>query len=189
MNKLQMKEGCGQEYLTGGTRDVNPQIWRAQMEVDENLTQNKFPTGTMILPGNEGAYVMEALRVIWEFEGTIDIQAAEVQHGFEASLATEQPIGGTGTWGSNSFLFSKMSYSVYNASGTGEAVAAFVPNIFEYDLTDGAGHGVLLASNEIWMSTDFADILTPINVSAAILFRWKKISMADFVGLWNNWNR
>jgi len=188
MNRQRMQEGCGQEYLTGGTRDVNPQIWRAQMDVGTGLAQQSFPSGTMVNPDGT-AYVMEALRVKWEFNGTLDLPAAVQQSIFTASLATEQPVGGTGTWGSNAFLFSKFNFDIYNLGLGTENVIAQIQNIYEDDLTDNAGHGILLASNEIWMSSFFDSVDAPIDISVAIFYRWKKISMADFTGLWKNWNR
>jgi len=178
------KEGS----LTGGTRDVNPQIFRMQMETTNTLTQQEYQIGTTILPDKKGVYVMEILKVIWEWVGTGDIQTVLTSGEIRASLCTEAPIGGTGSWGSSPFLFSKFSWNLWLQDNGGSA-AGYNPNIFVYDLSDGAGHGFLVASNNLYLTVDTNDLDTPVQVDCALLYRWKKISMPDFVGLWNQWTR
>lgn len=58
-----------------------------------------------------------------------------------------------------------------------------------HDLTDGAGHGVLIATDSIWL-TGFINGAVPdigttaaVNVYAEILYRFKKVSLQEYIGI------
>lgn len=58
-----------------------------------------------------------------------------------------------------------------------------------HDLTDGAGHGVLIATDNIWL-TAFINGAVPdigttaaLNVFCEILYRFKKVTLQEYIGI------
>lgn len=58
-----------------------------------------------------------------------------------------------------------------------------------HDLTDGAGHGVLIATDNVWL-TAFLNGAVPdigttaaLNVYADLLYRFKKVTLQEYVGI------
>lgn len=58
-----------------------------------------------------------------------------------------------------------------------------------HDLTDGAGHGVLIATDNVWLTAwlngAVPDIGTTaqLNVYAELLYRFKKVTLQEYIGI------
>jgi hypothetical protein len=54
------------------------------------------------------------------------------------------------------------------------------------DLTDGAGHGVLVATDNIFLGTIQTSAAVPVvtgNVAMRILYRWKNVGLQEYIGI------
>ena len=78
-------------------------------------------------------------------------------------------------------LYQKGATNAFSAGGSGTIAQEFEP--FILDLTDGAGHGFLVASDNIYLqvSSIASGIVNSANVK--ILYRWKDVSVQEYVGI------
>jgi hypothetical protein len=52
-----------------------------------------------------------------------------------------------------------------------------------HDLTDGAGHGLLLATDQLYLTISSFNFTNPNYVSCKILFRYKTVSLTEYIGI------
>lgn len=55
--------------------------------------------------------------------------------------------------------------------------------LLEMDLTDGAGHGYLVATDQIFAQVVSTTTSNSNTVSYKILYRWKNVGLAEYVGI------
>lgn len=197
--------------LTGGTGDVNPQLFKISSFSFENL-QGSGATGTVQAvrtvqlpiqsfqqPSNGRAVVMEILKVfftptpnatlvvpgkciyIWRLglvTGTVNVANAE------ALLLDGMSGQGTIAWAEGAIIRSS------DITDGHDHLQAF--NQQTIDLTDGQGHGVLVASptmsialnlfvnNNAGANSGFASDSV---FSASFLYRFKEVSLSEFIGI------
>lgn len=208
------------DRLTGGTDDVNPQWFK--INTDVNVAQAIAPGGTLArsriqrftLPvqrinqtDKNTATIVEVLKVRWAFAlATSSTSANEppyssVSAGFlsTAPLAddTVQPQlrGTTVDWFSvDDFV------QPFNVSGgadpvyTGYAESSNGPLPIIHDLTDGDGHGILVATDAVNLllrttltneSTAGGGSITwdTSALSCEILYRYKKVALTEYIGI------
>lgn len=189
--------------LTGGTGDVNPQTMTIT-STGANTTgalQNSFLQGAMVpvpvpkYPGsNNRAIVMEVLSVQWEIAdltppGTPG-NAVEVMHW----LSTTGFASG-GDWTTLQMLqdpncISRIRRKVGTTNaGTGDGLVIWDFNLSEYDdLTDQAGHGLLVATDYIWIGSYVNPEPAAANVYASpavatVTYRMKEIGLTEYIGI------
>lgn len=80
-------------------------------------------------------------------------------------------------------MFAWCEYSVRNAFSAGGSVAQVQDSICEFDCTDGAGHGVLVATDSIYIGIDSAGYANALTTGFKILYRLKTVSLAEYIGL------
>lgn len=178
------------DTLTGGTKDVNPQFMNvtAKQSSNDGYQQVAFPVPVQRLARAGRAQVMEVLKIFW---GMSEINNAPTG-GFKllvvtGSLTTRAMAAGPPL--QEPTLFSQYVKAVtLNATGG----ACDPGQVYEYgaetepfvqDLTDGQGHGVLIATDQIFLS--IASFQTGIQntATAKILYRWKDVSMTEYIGI------
>lgn len=54
---------------------------------------------------------------------------------------------------------------------------------FVQDLTDGAGHGLLIATDNLYLGVDSEATGFAQSVQCKILYRWKNVSETEYVGI------
>lgn len=161
------------ESLTGGTGDVNPQILSANLTCTAgNSVTTTIPIPIQRLPsGGAGrAQVMEVLKVL--FMPTL---SNETDASVDVVLSTKN----FGTTQANNYdpaVFQRFGY--FTKLTTSGLVDAVQPPWF--DLTDGAGHGYLVATDFIYAQTT---TVTSGSMAVKILYRWKNVNMAEYVGI------
>ncbi len=57
------------------------------------------------------------------------------------------------------------------------------PTDLVVDLTDDTGHGVLVATDNIFIQCFSSSALNPITASARLFYRWKNVSLAEYIGI------
>ena len=172
------------DTLTGGTDDVNPQLmtlWITQTGVDTAThVENVLPVSR--IPGEEETTVMEILKVFFE---SSDFTIRETDQTKEqlCLLSTGGPA--SATTDPKVFAF----YSVDGREGwvttaTGTAVGTTMKQEpYIVDLTDGAGHGILIATDTVFINLVSSNIGVAVSATCKILYRFKRVSIVEYVGI------
>ena len=172
--------------LTGGTGDVSPQ-WMsfvATQSAADTTTTTTQAIPVQRLPTGGKAQVMEVLKV-W-FASTqlpASASAAETTDLLECFLSTSS-FGTTNTSLSEPRVFAAdgiSSRSAFTAAGT--YFSQLQPSVRQYDLTDGAGHGVLIATDNIFAQVSSTATGNTNLFRIKILYRWKNIPLQEYIGI------
>lgn len=178
-----------QDILTGGTRDVNPQYISGRVTLSGTNTATEVIIGTPIVrvgptTGNT-AIIMELLK-LWVDPPRVDVEAAAaVVRGTQFSLATAS----SGTTAvvlflDNPICIARLSTELTNAftaAGTGMLQNRNDPSV--WDFTDGAGHGILVATDNLFI------VAGTVGQNAASFFTWKisyrfkRVSLVEYIGI------
>lgn len=182
------RAGVG-DQLTGGTRDVNPQYMQGTITLSAANTATEVTLGTPIVrvgPASGGESIIMELIHLWVDHPPIDVDNAAatnrnttfsmstVSSGATPAITTlDNPRG---------LAFSQYTTrNAFTAAGTGMLQSTTEP--LEWDFTDGAGHGILVATDNIFIQANTA------NQTAASTFRWKlsyrfkKVSLVEYIGI------
>lgn len=174
------------DTLTGGSHDVNPQ-WmtgRVTQSAADVTTTAPFRLPRQVLPGAQGrALVMEVLRVWFDTPAGTTTAAAPAAYGFKVALTTKD-FGTTSVPTDEPTLFAYHQKEIVNAF-TAAGTFWFISNEpFVLDLTDGQGHGVLVATDSIFFQLNSITATGVINAATfKILYRWKEIGLAEYIGI------
>lgn len=175
----------GEGSLTGGTGDVSPQ-W-----LSFSGTQSAADTTTTVtqaipvqrLPQGGRAQVLEVLKVV--FSSTplpASASAGETIDVLNAFLSTTS-FGTTATTQSEPRVFaydSILNRSAFTAAGT---YMASLPQVRVWDCTDGAGHGILIATDNIYLQIASTTTGNANTEYVKILYRWKNVGLQEYIGL------
>jgi len=167
--------------LTGGTGDVNPQY--TSILVNESAAST-FTQGTMPIPvlrggfngnGNNGRkyQVIELLKVIW----SMSVGDGATGSSRTAVLTTSSQTAAV-SWEDPDVVDRIQDSIVITTSGL---YAPHRPEI--HDFTDGAGHGLIIATENLFVGLVGTSQTNALNVRCRILYRFKNISVNEFVGL------
>jgi len=163
--------------LTGGTRDVNPQYLSAQVTESAANTFTEVTIPLPVLRGNFGGQrkyqVLELLKVIWD---------PSIGDGATASLIRNQLTTSSQTaaiamdnpdmvdfWRSDIIITTSGLYTVDR------------PII--HDFTDGAGHGIIIATSDLFLGVQGTSQTAALQTNVRLLYRFKNIGVDEFVGL------
>lgn len=177
------------DQLTGGTRDVNPQFMSGILTLSAANTATEVTLGTPIVrvgPQSDGhATIMELLK-IWVDYPAIDADAAAATDRTMRFSASTTSSGGTPAVLSldNPRVLTAMQMQLRNAftaAGTGMLESSLQPQ--EFDFTDGAGHGVLVATDNIFLQALTAGQAGASSFRWKILYRFKRVSLVEYIGI------
>lgn len=184
------RQGTG-DQLTGGTRDVNPQYMSGSITLSAANTTTEVTVGTPIVRvgsgvGNNGkSVIMEVLKVYFEFPA-IDADAAAATNRNNSIAITTTTNGATPVMPTfdNPRIVAyaqKQLRNAFTAAGTGVLEQSIDP--VEADVTDGAGHGILVATDNVFV------VATTLGQAGASVFRWKilyrfkEVSLVEYIGI------
>lgn len=180
-----MKRRRGEGTLTGGTGDVSPQwmTFAATQSAADTTTTTTQTIPVQRLPHGEMAQVMEVLKVYIERPQVVAIASAtEASDNYNIFLSTTS-FGTTATTFREPRVFAADMHVILGAFTAAGTYGLDSVRTVLYDLTDGAGHGVLIATDNI-----FAQVVTS-GTSAAntygikLLYRWKNVSLQEYIGI------
>lgn len=177
------------DQLTGGTKDVNPQFLNGAFALSAANTYTSTTIGTPIVrvgsasANNGKSIIMEILKVFVNLP-PIDLDnAAATDRNAAITFSTTQLASGDAVL-DNSRVFCQVQHQTRNAftaAGTGILAQDFDPVVI--DLTDGAGHGVLVATDNIFVGA----VTTGYNAAGTfrwkILYRFKEVSLVEYIGI------
>jgi len=170
--------------LTGGSGDVNPQYMNLSVTQSgaDTYTQVTFPLPIQRLQNQGRAQVMEVLKIFCESTQLNTVAAGAVAHGISAQLTTKSFAAAVGLAEPTCFWrYQKENINAFTATGTGLLNFEVEPNV--QDMTDGAGHGILIASDNIFLALSSVATGAANTAQVKILYRWKDVSVTEYVGI------
>ena len=179
-----MKRGRAKDQLTGGSGDVNPQTVsvRVTQAVPTTTILAQFPIPIPRLPTREGKNLV--IELLWvEYFELSAYQPVLNTTAFTLCLLTT-----TGALSSSIALalLDPRSLSQYYRANVNGANIDGVSNTQQYfidDLTDGAGHGLLLATDQFYLQLYSLNLGAPADVVVKFAYRWKEVSLVEYIGI------
>ena len=172
------------DTLTGGTNDVNPQFMNLQVtqSAADTFTQVTFPVPIQRLQQSGRAQVMEVLKIFAEASSIQVASAVIVTRSISAQLTTKSFAASVNL--AEPTCFWRYQKEVSNAFSTGGSLTvASEVEPYISDMTDGAGHGVLIATDNIFLGLGSTQTSISNSVTVKILYRWKDVSIQEYVGI------
>jgi len=179
------KRSRGADVLTGGSKDVNPQYYNL---LNTMVAANTFREGAFPTPiprskvTGERVTVMEVLKVFFNMgEADANPAAGGSVISITAQLSTASIAAGINTDDPRVFAFcQKVVRGAFTAAGS-YGMTSSEPYV--YDLTDGAGHGVLVATDNIFFGINSSGYTAASSANVKILYRMKDVSLAEYIGI------
>lgn len=162
--------------LTGGTGDTNPQFltFTATQSGADATTSTQINLPIQRLPISGKAQVMEVLKVWWTMAGN----PVETDNFVLAILSTKNFSTTATTWGEPT-VFSMYSRDMrITTSGSFETIEPFVQ-----DFTDGAGHGIIIATDSIYCQVQSSATSATNIVRGKIEYRFKNVNLQEYIGV------
>lgn len=170
--------------LTGGSGDVNPQFMNLSLtqSAADTFTQVTTPIPIQRLQNSGRAQVMEVLKIFAETSQLSTVAAAATQHKIAIQLTTKSFAAEVALSEPTCFYrYQKENINSFTATGTGLLNIEFEPYV--QDFTDGAGHGILIASDNIYLGISSTATGNQNICNVKILYRWKDVSIQEYVGI------
>lgn len=171
------------DSLTGGTKDVNPQYMnlKGTQSAADTYTQFTFPVPIQRLQSMNRAQVMEVLKVFFNTTNIITTAAAQTSASITIQLTTKTQAAAVTLDEPTLFAqYEKNSNEAFTAAGSYQSVQQ---EPYVWDCTDGAGHGVLVASDNIFLGIASIQTGVPVLAQVKILYRWKDVNISEYVGI------
>lgn len=171
--------------LTGGTGDVSPQwmSFQATQSAADTTTTTTQAIPVQRLQTKGMAQVMEVLKVETAFTLFPAIaSAAEAADVLGLALSTAS-FGTTAVAMSEPRVFAFFQHTLRGAFTAAGTFGVYYNNVLTKDLTDGAGHGVLIATDNIFAQITSSGTAAVNIASIKILYRWKNVPMVEYVGI------
>lgn len=203
------------DALTGGTKDVNPQSYKltigtsgifAGTPLNPFVQTRSFPVPINRLQQQGGkAVVMELLMVKWDYATatTIDEDTPPYQIDLGATLSTQAQAMASGTAPSTiDYINAQNWFQPANIPTAGTVPQPFIASGADnispmlHHLDDGAGHGILIAVDNIFLNAVVAVVdldsstqyTGPANFNAAtfvceLIYRFKEVTLQEYIGI------
>ena len=174
------------DTLTGGTRDVNPQYMSGLITLSAANTATEVTLGTPIVrvgPQTGGkSIIMEVLKVFVDMpQLDADAAAATARAAtFSISTVANSAVALLDNPRCLAFLSNDVR-NAFTAAGTGMLANTKEPHVF--DMTDGAGHGVLVATDNIFLAANTQGQAGASIFRWKILYRFKEVSLVEYIGI------
>lgn len=170
------------DTLTGGTKDVNPQWFKGYITQTgaDTCTESNYALPITRLPTANKVTIMEVLKVRASnrTDNAVTFIATATQY-ISMAFCTRS-VGAAATVGAdNTATFARL---YWEAAGTAEADSAHNA-VMEQDLTDGAGHGILVASDKLFVQLDSLATTKTLSMGFELLYRFKTVGMKEYVGI------
>ena len=175
------------DTLTGGTKDVNPQYLRGSITLSAANTVTQAIVGTPIVrvgPATGNSAIIMELISLWVNFPALDLDAAAATNrGAQFSMSTStSPTAITLLSDASNLAF--MQHTVRNAftaAGTGTLDSNDDPHYWSF--TDGAGHGILVATDNIFFQASTTGYNAAVAFEFKLSYRFKKVSLVEYIGI------
>jgi len=180
--------------LTGGSGDVNPQWFGMQVSQQgtDLTTTAAVPLPVQRLKDEGKSQVMEVLRVQWDLPAFLPGSSSTLS--VLGILTTKDPNLTSGNIPLTTFNKLRAQGSTVDYfNRTFATSATFVGDIgydepTMHDLTDGAGHGLLVATDTLFLTVasevgSSGATGAQSNIMCKVLYRWKNVTVQEYVGI------
>ena len=176
------------DQLTGGTRDVNPQYMQGAV-VMTTINQAKEETiGVPIVrPGGVSAgnkaVIVELLKLWVMMPGFVTNAGANntaFARTFSLSTSAQTTVVPNLSDGRVLAQFIDEYIASFTAAGTAGVVA---PRLKCWDFTDGAGHGILVGTDNLYLQGDTDNFAAVATFTYKIEYRFKEVSLVEYIGI------
>lgn len=183
--------------LTGGTGDVNPQLFKFPSLVDTAASIQTAVINTPIpafnLGQNDRAVVMEVLKIFFQADTTYATSINPSKARKYWMIIPGNPAGLAGGDIRSQWAFAPClaafaaEETIGQTNQTNSVPGVHSPMTYEMDMTDGQGHGILLATPTVTFARDVeitggATISTS-TFTSAMLYRFKEVSLTEYMGI------
>lgn len=171
--------------LTGGTGDVSPQwmTFSATQSAADTTTSVQQAIPVQRLQSAGKAQVMEVLKVVIDTTALPVIgNVAEVLRSISVFVSTTN-FGATATTWAEPRVFAASLKNTRGAFTAGGTYGYAFSSMDSQDLTDGAGHGILVATDNIFLQVQSVATGVANVARCKILYRWKNVPMVEYVGI------
>lgn len=175
------------DSLTGGTKDVNPQFISG---IVTETAANTFTSVQIALPvvrpmasSSNKTTIVEFLKIYCDFPD-LDLDAAAATSRLMVfTISTVAVTSGTNGL-DNTRVIMRIEHSVRNAfTAAGSAMLDVQNNPRVIDLTDGAGHGVLVATDSMFVAFATSGFTAATSVAWKVLYRFKDVGLTEYIGI------
>lgn len=182
------KRGSG-DQLTGGSRDVCPQYLSGALTLTAANTASEVTLGTPIVrvgPQTGGkSIIMEVLKVFVDFP-VVDADAAAATARSRQFSITTTSTGATPAVATldnprTLVYMDEQLRNAFTAAGTGMLDFTVAPHVF--DCTDGAGHGILVATDNLFIQANTSGQGGASSFRFKILYRFHTVSLVEYIGI------
>lgn len=174
------------DTLTGGTKDVSPQYLSfaaAQSGADTVTTVSQAIPRQFLGQGARMVQVMEVLKVYFQFPTTGTLASAtEITENVNCFLSTTS-FGTTQTTLAEPRVFAGQRLQKNGAFTAAGSYGVSEELVKVWDATDGAGHGVIVATDNIYAQVGSSATGATNTVNIKVLYRWKNVPIEEFVGI------
>lgn len=165
------------DRLTGGANDVNPQLLIQTITAPSAGTAETMTVAVPTNPtqtGRSGAQVMEILKIWMHYASDCFVNAAVTWRGH---ICTQ--YSATVAYGSvNCIYYFNREHNYAAAGGT------FIPDEKSLvDYTDNAGHGLIVASKNLYFLAQTTNDTSARAMSFHILYRFKNVGLSEYIGV------
>jgi len=162
--------------LTGGSRDTNPQF------ISGTITESANDTTTSLavpLP-------IDRLRNKGDLIGVVEILKVYVAFRQTNVFGSYRIIFSTKNFGTTATFFNDPTvFAMYavNDNSFSDISRHFFNLPFTLDVTDAAGHGVLVATDQFFVQLTSTTSGSTMQSDFKILYRYKDVSITEYVGI------
>lgn len=172
--------------LTGGSGDVNPQLYSGTISTtvaDQPIT-NAMLAPISRLPKTGGRVaVMEILKIwAWLYPNAAIANVAETAWSISLNFGTKDH-GIIEAFPNDAQSFAHFEYRQYGAFTAGGTLRDNIIQPHTVDLTDGMGHGVLVASDYFYAQLDTDGFAVVNKAYFKILYRIKNVALTEYIGI------
>jgi hypothetical protein len=177
--------------LSGGLGDVNPQVLKMTVTqgTNDQTVIASYQLGPSFIQGGGGkAIVIEVLKFQWDMDISVSITATDNYQVFACVYS-----------GNNSPAMTNLA-DIQASKHSGQVITYYERNVNDYttvgvditeapamyDMTDGAGHGVLIPPGalNLKISTKALQATGGVNVAFVWMFyRFKQVSLEEYFGI------
>lgn len=173
------------ESLTGGTGDVNPQYFT--LPANTQTAANTYIEAVIPTPiprnrvSGGKATVMEILKVYFNLPEADTNNAAGGSNLVASAHLATRALAAVSFQNPATFAYrEKNMRGAFTAAGTYGTVNH---EPYEVDLTDGAGHGILVATDNIYFGFNTIGYAGVGSAACKILYRMKNVTVEEYIGI------
>lgn len=183
MKRRRIEGGDGS--ITGGTGDVNPQFltFTATQSGADTVTSTAQAIPIQRLPSGGRAQVLELLKAFVQMPDlVVSATATETTDSITLFLSTSN-LGATATTMAEPRVFGACELRDRSAFSAGGTYFTEYTRFKVIDLTDGAGHGFLVATDNVYGQVVSVGTGAANSVIIKLYYRWKNVSLQEYIGI------